>query len=365
MRNLYDLKGKRESFWFLIHRLFGQATFRPWVMVQQGKINTEYSDPESLIVNVGGPGSVVVRKDTAVVLEQNGRLTRVEGPGLSKLEPFERIYDTLDLRPQRRQFPVFGLTKEGIPVVCETDVHFQIQNGGQLASEEMPFPLDTQAVWRASTSKWIREAHRLERDRILDWKGLIILSATEGTLRFILARYPLDRLIAPEAPDLPHPLGVICKELESALHKAAARVGARILKVKLGRIKVADAVTQKWIDGWRADWERWGTVYLATAESEYARTIATIKNEILAKRIITTTNLLHQQASESAEALVKIAKMQLHLALRNIGSDSLALTYLPAEATKQLESAAGSPLASEAQDKESKEAPTPPAQSLP
>jgi hypothetical protein len=198
MQALYALKGKREAFWFIVHCMIGQAGFKPWLMVESGKLNEGFCSPDGLISKAGGPGNLIVRKDSAVVLEQAGRLTRVAGPGFTALGRFERLYDTIDLRPRRWQLPVSGMSKEGIPVTCDTDVVFQILDDGREPTGDNPFPMDPEAVFRAATSKWIREAHRPEGDQVLDWKGLIVVSAMEGTLRFILARYPLDRLIAPE-----------------------------------------------------------------------------------------------------------------------------------------------------------------------
>ncbi len=344
MQALYALKSRREVFWYLVHRLFGQANFRPYILVEEGKISTKINDPDSLIVKVGGPGNMVIRKDSAVVLERAGRLTRVEGPGFPKLKPFERIYDIIDLRPRRWQFPVVGMSKEGIPVTCETDIMMQIQDGGEPPSGKKPFPMDPNAVFVASTSKWIREAHRPENERVLDWKGLIVVSATEGTLRSILARYPLDRLIGPESPAQEHPRRVIRQELEDALHIAADRVGAKILKVELGQVKVRDEVTQQWIEGWQAAWERWKTEYQATGEMARIEMVEAARSEATARRIRDIANILHElHKTGGYEAFVAGAKLQLQLAMRNVGADSLALTYMPREAIRLLQATANLP----------------------
>jgi hypothetical protein len=343
LRALYDLKGYREALWHLIHCMFGQASLKPWLMVQEGKVNSELNPPESMIVREGGPGNLIVRKDSAVVLECAGRLTRVEGPGFSPLGRFERIYDIIDLRPRRWQYAVEGMSKEGIPVTCETDIVFEIDRGQQVPTEDMPFPMDEDAVFGASMSKWLREKSRPEDQQTMDWKGLIVLAQAAGSLRAILARYPLDRLIAPEREGQTkkpgHPRQAIRRELEHALIAFAPRVGARILKVELGQIRVDDAVTQQWIDSWRASWSWWGAEYLAAADAKYAAIVGKAKSEAIAARIQETANILYNLACQGRSAFVRGAMIQLHLVLRNIGADSLALTYLPAEATKLLQEA--------------------------
>lgn len=343
LRALYDLKGYREPFWHLVHCMFGQASLKPWVMVQEAKINTELNPLDSFVVKVGGPGNLIARKDSGIVLEQAGRLTRVQGPGFSPLKRFERIYDIVDLRPRRWQFAVEGLSKEGIPVTCETDIVFEIDRGGQEPTEDTPFPMEEQSVFLAATSTWVREKTRPEEQQMMDWKGLIVMSQTAGNLRSILARYPLDRLIAPErrgqSPVLGHPRRDIRAQLENVLKAFAPSVGARVLKVELGQIRVDDAVTQQWIDSWRASWNYWGAEYLAAADAEYARVVGEAKSEAVARRIHETANILYNLACKGRSAFVRGAMIQLHLALRNVGADSLALTYLPAEATKLLQQA--------------------------
>jgi regulator of protease activity HflC (stomatin/prohibitin superfamily) len=343
LRALYDLKGYREPFWHLVHCMFGQASFKPWIMVQEGRINTELTPLDSFIAREGGPGNLIVRKDSGVVLERAGRLTGVEGPGFHPLERFERIYDIIDLRPRRWQFPVEGLSKEGIPVTCETDIVFEIDRGRQQPMEDTPFPMEEQAVFLASTSTWVREKTRPVEQQMMDWKALIVMFQTAGSLRSILARYPLDRLIAPERRGhtqvAGHPRRDIRAQLEEVLKAFAPSVGARILKVELGQIRVDDAVTQQWIDSWRASWNYWGAEYLTAADAESARIVGEAKAEAIARRIHETANILYNLACKGRSAFIRGAMIQLHLALRNIGTDSLSLTYLPVEATKLLQEA--------------------------
>jgi hypothetical protein len=337
LQAMYALKGKREAFWHLVHCLFGLASVKPWLRVETGKVNVPPTEMNRFIVKAGGPGNVIVRKDSAVVLERGGRLTKAAGPGLASLEPFERIYDTVDLRPRRWQHPVPALSKEGIPVTCETDIEFQIQDGGQQPTGETPFPADLKAVFAAVTSKWIREPERGEDDRVLDWKGHIVVSAAEGTLRFILARYPLDRLMAPTVEGQEHSRQAICRELEEALRVEASNVGAKILKVALGEIRVEDEVTQQWIETWRANWDHWGLEYLAASEALSLKVVGKARSEALAQKIGDTVTILHQLRQRGEEEFIAGTKLQLSLALRSIGSDSIALTYMPAEAMRLLQ----------------------------
>jgi hypothetical protein len=358
LRRFYDLRGRREAFWHIVHCLFGQASFKPWVLIDQAQIGSGQSGPDSMVARVGGPGDLVIRNDSAVVLEQNGKLTRVEGPGRPNLGRFERVHQVVDLRPQRNRskFFVKGLSKEGIPVRCELELYFQIQSGladpesdidpgnpvaATAPSLDVPFPMDPDAVLRAATSATVRQGEFPGLDKVLDWRTLTVLASVPATMRSILARYPLDYLIRPEREGDAHPRQTIRAELEKAMSAAAAHTGARILKVELGQICVDDKVTQKWIEGWRAHWESWESEYLAWADAQYHRQVEGAKAEIMAERIRAMARLLHEVAQQDKAAFITTAKMQMYMILRSVESDSLALTFMPAEAIKLLEDALG------------------------
>ena len=85
-----------------------------------------------MVEKIGGPATLIVYANSAVVLEQAGRLTRIfRGPETLKLKPFERVWDVLDLRPQSWPFEVNARTKDGIPIKYEANVQFQLAEGDE------------------------------------------------------------------------------------------------------------------------------------------------------------------------------------------------------------------------------------------
>lgn len=343
MQKLYALNSTREVFFYLVHCMFGQAQFRPWMLLEEGAINFKWVSPDSLIARLGGPGHLVIRKDTAIVLEQGGRLTRVEGPGFPRLAPMERVYGTVDLRPQRSVHSMNALSKEGIELTCTADIEYQISSGGQTPTGDNPFPMERAAVFAAATGNWIREENRPAAEQVINWTGQVVLAAMDGTLRFILARYPLDLLIGPERAGQDHPRDAICRELEAELVAFAPTVGARILKVELGDIRVADEVTQQRIEKWRADWHRWETEVLARAEAHYIETVGDAQSEVVVRRIRDIANTLAGLATQGRKALVAGTMLELYRSMGKMDADSLAMTYLPREAMMILQSATGLP----------------------
>ncbi|MBU0493078.1 MAG: hypothetical protein KKB13_14625, partial [Chloroflexi bacterium] len=99
---LYELGSISEGESCVNTQMFGSAG-GPYLVAKEGQIATG----SNAIKNIGGPGAVVLYNDSAIVLEQAGRLTRVKrGSGVVRLEPFERVWNTLSILPQRWSFDV-------------------------------------------------------------------------------------------------------------------------------------------------------------------------------------------------------------------------------------------------------------------
>ena len=258
VQTLYGLSDTMEGFRFLRRCLIGRPEFRPLVIAEEGSAETG----SDTIKKIGGPGGLLVFDDSAVVLERCGTITRVLGPGFyDDLKPFERVWETVDLRPQQWKYPVEAMTLEGIPVTCKADVRFKIDDNGQKPTDESPHPMTEEAVLNAAFCKWIREPDRSEPDRLMEWDKRVIISHTEGTLRTILACYTLDQLIEP------HLRQEIRDKLSTSLIKSVPGLGAKIIQVELGDITVKDDVTQQWIEKWQSEKKRKAETLIAEGEA--------------------------------------------------------------------------------------------------
>jgi SOS-response transcriptional repressor LexA len=260
-QRVYELDSLGQAVKFLRRRRFGKMGFSPFMTLSQGKVAR---DAHGLLAR-GGPATLIIYTDTAVVLEKCGRLTRVEGPGFPLLEPFEKIYNIIDLRPKCWELTVNAMTREGIPITWEVEVQYQINDGGQEPTDKKPYPFLKEDVFRAATCNWRRERGRVQD---IDWEGWVVVSQTEGTLRSILGLHCLDELIGLTEADQLAIRESIQKELEEAIHQVAPKVGAKILEIKLDNLKVEDGVTQQWIDNWRVRWHNWSIKKLAEEEAE-------------------------------------------------------------------------------------------------
>ncbi|HNT76224.1 MAG TPA: SPFH domain-containing protein [Anaerolineae bacterium] len=248
----YGLKGRGLGFQFLIYRLIGRPhPKKPKLAVVKGVIDD--NSPEQ-VRKLGGPGTVGMRVDdvSAVVLERAGKLTRVvRSPNTVQLAPFEKVWDALDMRPQRWVQKVGAITRDGLPITYEADVHFRIKD-------------DDDAVFKAATSKWIRDASTTEPERLMIWTKRLVVGAMEGALRGILAQHELDQLLEVDCRRR------ICQELSEKVSGAANNLGIEILDLSLRDIEFKGQALEQWEMQWHARRDR---------------EIARIKAEGTAKRI--------------------------------------------------------------------------------
>jgi len=345
LQKLYAAKNTTEAHDALNRIVFGQLGRNPILIAKEGKF---FVGKDSLPGRVGGPATLIIYNDTAVVTEQYGSLKRVLGPGFRSLERFEKIWELVDLRPQRWVLEVFALTKEGIPISCEADISFQIddqpQEPGEKVHKDGPYPFTEEAVFRAATNKWIREPDR--EDPYLTWAGRVVIGSTEGTLRNILAGYRLDWLIAPPQPGQKHPREEIRQQLEETLEESVGNVGAKLLNVELGAIQVktrdeetakrlSQIVSKQWIDAWYADWETRTLTSKAEGEAELLRIdMARIQAQV--EMVVTLTEALQSTLVTEGAIEPYILAMRFVETLRWMSYNNIRREFMPPEAMRTL-----------------------------
>jgi hypothetical protein len=329
--SVYGLGSWRDGVAFVMRSRFGQPGFGPWMKVDSGKITL---NADGVLARIGGPGSLIIYNDSAVVLERRGVLTRVLGPGFPKIEAFEKIYDIVDLRPKRWVYTVSAMTKEGIPINWDAEVHYQIADGEKESTEENPYPFSEESVFRAATCKWRREAGR---DQDMDWEGRIVIGETEGILRSILARYPLDQLIGTTEVEEQAAREAVQEELERRLRRAVTpALGAKILRVKLDNLKVDDAITREWITFWKARWERELAGRSVEGDARSVYMYETAKAEAQMQFIVTIGRAL-QELEASPGVTPRIILMRLFSALDRARLAASARVFVPGQALEALD----------------------------
>ncbi|MBN1139181.1 MAG: SPFH domain-containing protein [Anaerolineae bacterium] len=329
---LYKIKSLAEARGFMYRCLFGLSKFGPWLRIEAGKANQE----DHILNQAGGPGHLVVYNDSAVLLEKSGQFTRIAKKGFVRLDPLEKAYTIVDLRPKRWVYPVKAMSKEGIPITCDAEIAYQIDDEGLESSEKEPYPAPEHKIFQAAVCTWIREADRPVETRTMDWSGRVIISETEGSLRTILSQYPLDRLIG-LAPDSINPREEIRSELEKQLRKGVPKLGAKILSVALGDIKVDHEITQQWVEAWQARWERWATERQALGKAAQVEQVEHAKTRAQVMMITNIIEALQPLATPSDQAITsKLVLTRLFMVLSRAQADPLTRVYLPQEAVNTL-----------------------------
>jgi hypothetical protein len=212
------------------------------VIVNEGKILGGQQQPT---VQIGGPASLVVRNNSAVLLERNGRLNRVLGPDFYRLRRFEKVRTIIDLRPRRTQYNVEGMSSEGVPVRWTFDIDYQINDIGKrhhAATPQNPFPFSEERVLQAATHQWLGEPGSADPN----WWDHIMFVAAEPELRRIMARYTLVQLLEPRTP---------LREVKDVFRQTAASNGAKLIALALGNPSFVDPVTEQWHINWKRKWD--------------------------------------------------------------------------------------------------------------
>jgi hypothetical protein len=344
-QKIYTLKGLEEAHNALNRVMFGKLGRRPLVIIGRGRI---LLGKDSFHGRVGGPATLVIYDDNAVVTEQYGCLKRVLGAGLHDAERFERVWEIIDLRPQHWVYPVFAMTKEGIPICCEADLSFQIDDHpgewGWPVHTGGLYPYSEEAVFRAATSVWIREPDHPEHKRT--WAGRVVISFAEGLLRNILAEYRLDWLLAPPQPGQKHPREEIRERLEEGLRTRVGKVGAKIVRVGVGSIEVRareDETTEELekiipaqrVAAWYADWETRALEDRAEKEATLLRMdIARVQAQ--AEVIVEIIETLQDTIATQGVTEPYILAVRLVESLRWVSYNAIQHDFTPPETVQRL-----------------------------
>lgn len=279
-QSLYGLRTRASARIFLLRQVFGQGLAGPYLLVKEGAVDKR---GDEAVQKIGGPAVLIVYNDSAVVLEKAGQLTRVvRGPALVSLASFEKVWDCLDLRPQRWPFPVDAMTRDGIPITYEADIQFKI---GDTEDD----------VFKAATSKWVKEAASSEPDRLRIWTKQVVIRFAEGALRTILAHYEMDQLINSTYRE------DVRQELEKRLVASVPQIGIKILNVTLGELKLKDKVVEQWIDVWKAERNRVIQAKRMKVQSEHIAALETAKGEVCKNILRQTLNTFKKMARENEQ----------------------------------------------------------------
>ncbi len=311
----------------MMRLLFGLREFppkSPVLMVQDGQVAPE---GPAVLHKVGGPGHLSVGPGNAVVTSRLGILHRVLFPGFHDLGPFERIWDVVDLRPQRRTITVEFMTRDAIPastvvsVVCRPDLPQSLRMP-QVTHEHV------QVVLQLTTSKFVRRSGG--SDRVSDWVAGIVNGTTDGTVRDVLEQYTLDDFVNPQkwlvGAELPSRITVTpvqLPKLEAEILKEVREVGKSrgivVEKVELGPVQPSDeAIVRQWLDFWKARLQRDHDEYMLNVEADQTQQILDVQRALqvdFLKRTLDSVERLSEEHKSLPNELIFESILQVVLSM--------------------------------------------------
>jgi regulator of protease activity HflC (stomatin/prohibitin superfamily) len=329
LRTFYGMESLNESHTYLHRTALGLRGRRPVLQVEEGQITR---GRRSTVARLGGPGHLLVYNDSAVVLEQGGRLTRVVKPGFHALKRFERVWETVDLRPQYWVVEVEAITRDGIPVTCKADITFKIDGDNQAPTDKMPHPYSEKAVFAAATSTWVCDPDRDPWKMI--WTARVAGEA-EGILRQIISDYRLDGLIGTTSAGGDHPRKEIQGALKKQLHRSVKDLGVEVLQVELGEFRLDPRVSQQWIQAWQAIWRREATLEHAQGEARLAQ-LEVSQVQARLEVILTLTQALQHLVDVQHQASFYHIAMRLVETLRWMSFDPVTRASMSPRAIRSL-----------------------------
>lgn len=119
------------------------------IRIREGKIVE--ADQNSPIVQIGGPGYIIVELDSAILFEKPDGTPHVIGPtvsGKKVVDGFERIRQVADLRDIMDSYELSARSRDGIPVVGkDIQYTYSIYRGeNAVKSLKTPYPFDETAL---------------------------------------------------------------------------------------------------------------------------------------------------------------------------------------------------------------------------
>ncbi|MFP4394425.1 MAG: SPFH domain-containing protein [Anaerolineales bacterium] len=301
LRQLYDLS-EEEAQEFVRLVMIGLPQRKPLHPIWRVQEGRAMPDGPATMQEIGGPGFLSVGHDSAVVTSRLGALYRVIGPGFHVLDSFEKVWDVIDLRPQRRAVHVEMMTRDGIPISCDASIRFRIDDGGQEPTSDVPYPFDEQAVVTAATIQR-RKAGGVAQD----WTGRIAGGSLDGAIRNRLEKYNLDEFLASSEDSVP-PITQLEDEIFAAVRADGEGMGIIVEQVQLGPIQPdAEDVSRQWMEAWQTEWQSFAAQQITEGEVYRKQLIERTRVQTQVELItgmVPIIQRLHEEGGEEARQVL-------------------------------------------------------------
>jgi len=197
-----------------------------------------------------GPGIVLTGAAHVPIVWDGVEFKDIGQPGLTFTGQREVVYQTMDLRPQLRAFPVEAITKDGIRIRVLIFFPFKLAAGGRKPEIGQSFPLEKASLLSAAQQQLVEKGQKIL------WDETVRIVATQS-LRKIISEYKFDELCASD-DGTEDPRMDIRDRLVREVRQEVAPRGIHIIGGGIGNLEPEDwSLIDKRIDAWQAEWERW------------------------------------------------------------------------------------------------------------
>lgn len=320
-KGVYALDDWGQALRFLIFRVFGRPSQKkPNIRIEpDGSISGDEA-----LQKTGGPGLLILRKDNnhAVVFEKSGKLSRVVlPPAFAIMEPFEKVWAIIDLRPQNWPHKVDAITRDGIKITYEAEVQFQI---GRLDENGVFQPPTEDEVFEAARAKWIRDDNRSEPDRLMTWTKRVIIGTMEGSFRGFLERQRLNDLLDADCR------ARICAELKTKVAAGVTQFGVVIHDITLRDVTFGDKALSAWFEDWQIRRDSEVQKVLVEGRMRRIRERERARNRSRKDMLNKTIEILKKMAAQEGVPLEKVTETYVLLSfvemIRGASSDYMPMS---------------------------------------
>lgn len=205
---------------------------------------------------------IVIQTCNAVVLVRGGQVSRIEGPGVLRLQEGEESKVCVDLRPQSGGFEVEVQTKDLFPLTIRGGVGFRIESqaetdrfqdladavagrfGGVISGDYAVYKyVIYRAIYEVEAGKdWIKKT----------------LDASGDKVRRIIRNYNLKNIFSLDGTERDESIQTeLSKKVMKAMQKDARRWGVTVYGVEINEIEMPEKTRRHWEATW---WKRFEIV---------------------------------------------------------------------------------------------------------
>jgi hypothetical protein len=314
----------------------------PYYALEDGeKVERVPGSQTSLLFS--GPGIFLTGPDHVVVLSNNLKFTGVRGPGVVITKLWEVIQEPIDLRPQHRAYEVEAVTKDGIRVRVKAFVPFQLDAGAQQPEMGKPFPHRASSVLKAFHARPVdieRSTYQgavTEERRQRRWDELCEIIATR-VMQDILAEYKFNELCEALDPDK-DPRVEITKAYQAQMKKELDDYGIKVLGGGVSNLLPTDtdAVFERRLMNWQAQWRRKMLERLGAAEAEAERLIGQTRAQVQAEMIQSISGGIAEVSTDDKEVIFNTIALRFIESLNQMVAQPRLRDQLPPNVIRTME----------------------------